>query len=99
VQTLLSEGHDNAAAIFRSIGVYLGHTAALYNALYDGASNVLLLGRVMSGKGGDIIIETANAVLKDEYPDISVDLLLPDENFRRLGQSFVAASLPEIKKA
>ena len=98
VQILLDEGHDNAAAIFRSIGCYLGHTAALYNALYDGASSVLLLGRVMSGRGGDIIIEVANTVLRDDYPDISVELLLPDEKFRRLGQSVVAASLPMIPK-
>jgi len=97
VQILLDEGNDNAAAVFRSIGSYLGHTAALYNSLYEGADSVLLLGRVMSGKGGDIIIEVANNVLHDEYPDISVDLLLPDEQFRRLGQSVVAASLPVIQ--
>jgi len=95
VQILLDDGHDNAAAIFRSIGCYLGHTAALYNAMYNGADNVLLLGRVMSGKGGDIIIETANKVLESEYPALKINLLLPDEHFRRLGQSAVAASLPE----
>ena len=99
VQMLLDEGDDNAAAIFRSIGCYLGHTAALYNALYGGADSVLLLGRVMSGKGGDIVLETANRVLQDEYSGISVDLLLPDEHFRRLGQSAVAASLPEINSS
>jgi len=98
VQTLLDEGHDNAAAIFRSIGCYLGHSAALYNAMYGGVDNILLLGRVMSGKGGDIILEVANKVLRDEYPKLKIDLLLPDEHFRRLGQSAVAASLPEIKK-
>ena len=98
VQTLLNEGHDNAAAIFRSIGCYLGHTAALYNAMYNGAECVLLLGRVMSGKGGNIILETANAVLYNEYPDISMELLLPDEHTRRLGQSVVAASLPAIER-
>ena len=96
VQNLLAEGNDSAAAVFRSIGVYLGHSAALYNSLFDGASSILLLGRVMSGKGGDIILENANFVLKDEYPDLSIELLLPDEQFRRLGQSVVAASLPEI---
>ena len=98
VQILLDEGHDGAAAIFRSIGCYLGHTAALYHALYEGMECILLLGRVMSGKGGNIILEVANKVLSDEYPEISVDLLLPDEHTRRLGQSVVAASLPVIKK-
>ncbi|MCL2222766.1 MAG: ROK family protein [Oscillospiraceae bacterium] len=96
VQNLLADGHEGAAAVFRSIGVYLGHSAVLYNSLFDGASSILLLGRVMSGKGGDIILETANFVLKDEYPNVSVELLLPDEQTRRLGQSVVAASLPKI---
>jgi hypothetical protein len=95
---LLADGHDGAAAVFRSIGAYLGHSAVLYNNLFDGASSILLLGRVMSGKGGDIILETANAVLADEYPDVSVELLLPDEQTRRLGQSVVAGSLPQIVK-
>ena len=98
VQNLLAEDSDSAAAVFRSIGVYLGHSAVLYNSLFDGASSILLLGRVMSGKGGDIILETANFVLKDEYPELSIELLLPDEQTRRLGQSVVAASLPKIVK-
>lgn len=96
VQILLDEEDDGAAAIFRSIGCYLGHTAPLYHDNY-GTDGILLLGRVMSGKGGSIIVETANTVLREEYPDISIDLLLPDEHTRRLGQSVIAASLPEIK--
>ena len=96
VQILLDEGNEGAAAIFRSIGAYLGHTAPLYYDMYS-ATAILLLGRVMSGKGGDIILETANTVLYEEYPDIPIELVLPDEETRRLGQSFVAASLPKIK--
>ena len=98
VQILLDEGHGGAAAIFRSIGCYLGHTAVLYNSMYDGADSILLLGRVMSGKGGNIILDVANRVLQDEYPEVSIELLLPDEKTRRLGQSVVAASLPMITK-
>ena len=97
VQTLLDEGSDSAAAIFRTIGCYLGHTAVLYFDIY-GAENILLLGRVMSGKGGNIIEETARAILREEYPGIGVELVLPDEKTRRLGQSVIAASLPEIRK-
>lgn len=95
VQRLLGEGHEGAAAIFRSIGCYLGHTAPLYYDIFK-ADTVLLLGRVVSGKGGDIILETANRVLKEEYPQLSVEIMLPDEKTRRLGQSVAAASLPEI---
>jgi hypothetical protein len=35
-------------------------------------------------------------VLADEYPALPIRLALPDESFRRVGQSAVAASLPEI---
>ena len=97
VQELLDDGHDGAAAIFRTIGCYLGHTAPFYYSFYE-ADVIMLLGRVVSGKGGDVILETANAVLLDEYPDLSVELLLPDEYTRRLGQSVAAASLPETRK-
>ena len=97
VQNLLDEGHEGAAAIFRSIGVYLGHTVPFYYESYK-ADNILLLGRVVSGKGGDIVLNTANIVLREEYPELSVDLLLPDEKTRRVGQSVAAASLPAIPK-
>ena len=97
VQVLLDEGHEGAAAIFRSIGCYLGHTVPFYYENYK-ADSILLLGRTVSGKGGDIIIDVANKVLREEYPEISVELLLPDEKTRRLGQSVAAASLPEIPK-
>ena len=95
VQSLLDAGHEGAAAIFRSIGCYLGHTTPLYYNIYN-ADTFLLLGRVVSGKGGDILLETANIVLRDEYPELSVEILLPDEQTRRLGQSVAAASLPKI---
>ena len=54
----------------------------------------------MSGKGGDVLLDTCKAVLADEYPALaaSLRLALPDEKFRRVGQSAVAASLPEVVK-
>ena len=51
----------------------------------------------MSGKGGDLILDTAKKVLADEYPEVKMAPELPDEKFRRVGQSMAAASLPEIK--
>lgn len=97
VQSLMEEGDDRAAAIYRSIGVYLAHSLALYHGLY-GFRNVLLLGRVMSGKGGDTLLASCRKVLENEYPQIysSINIALPDERFRRVGQSAAAASLPEI---
>lgn len=96
IQTMMEEGSAAAAAIYESIGVYLGHTLAYYHALY-GCKHVLLLGRVMSGRGGDLILETAKEVLAQEYPELRDCLLpaLPNERFRRVGQSVAAASLPE----
>ena len=97
VQELLKDGNEDAAAIFRSIGCYLGHTVPYYCDVY-GTDSILLLGRTVSGKGGDIVLETANMVIREEYPNLSVRLMLPDEEMRRMGQSVAAASLPEIKK-
>ncbi|MCL2425379.1 MAG: ROK family protein [Oscillospiraceae bacterium] len=94
VQNLLDDGHEGAAAIFRSLGCYLGHTTPFYYDKY-GATSFLLLGRTVSGKGGEIMVEIANKILREEYPDVPVEILLPDEKTRRLGQSVAAASLPE----
>ena len=70
----------------------------MYHHFY-GFRHVLLLGRVMSGRGGDIILDTAKAVLADEYPEAAAQIvpILPDENARRVGQSVAAASLPELR--
>lgn len=94
VQRLLAEGHDGAKRIYESIGVFLGHSLAYYYDFY-GCESVLLMGRVVSGRGGEIIAEKANEVLAGEYPEIAEKLtvLLPDEASRRVGQSVAAASL------
>ena len=99
VQGLMEQDDPRAAGIYESIGVYLAHSLALYHHLY-GYRHVLLLGRVMSGKGGDLLLETCKQVLADEYPAVNeqIHLALPDEKFRRVGQSVAAASLPEIVK-
>ena len=97
VQKLMAEDDPRAAKVYESIGCYLGHTLAYYYQTY-GFRYVLLLGRVMSGKGGDLLIETCKHVLDDEYPEIAgkFELRLPDEYFRRVGQSMAVASLPKL---
>ncbi|MBQ5867841.1 MAG: ROK family protein, partial [Lachnospiraceae bacterium] len=86
VQALMAEDDPRAAKIYESIGCYLGHTLAYYHETY-GFRYVLLLGRVMSGKGGDLLFETCQKVLNDEYPEVAAkfQLTLPDEYFRRVG--------------
>ncbi len=99
VQGLMADGDERAAKVYDSIGVYLGHTLAYYYALY-GYKHVLLLGRVMSGKGGDLLLESCRKVLADEYSEVSkeINIALPDEKFRRVGQSMAAASLAASAK-
>jgi len=92
VQNLLAEKDPRVPAIFESLGCYLGHALPYYFAFY-GFRHVLLLGRVMSGEGGNIIFETAKKVLAEEYPDCTFQMHLPDEKSRRVGQSVAAASL------
>lgn len=98
VQDLHSKGDTRANLIFESIGCYLGYALAHYADFYD-IKHVLVLGRVLSGNGGNTIIETAKKVLQSEFPEIDekITIHLPDETNRRVGQSIAAASLPKIK--
>ncbi len=98
VQALAEKGDAKARRIFADIGIYLGYTVPFYEMFYD-YRNMLVLGRVMSGVGGDIIMETAGKVLREEFPETSgrVRLHLLDEKSRRVGQAVAAASLPRIK--
>ncbi|MFV0412180.1 MAG: ROK family protein, partial [Oscillospiraceae bacterium] len=94
VQALMEAGNETAAAIYRSVGTYLGHALGLYNMFYQ-IKHVLMLGRVTSGRGGDILLAEAARVLREEYPECSFTPKTPDEKARRVGQSVAAASLPE----
>ena len=98
VQKKLEEGHAGAKKIYESIGVYFGYTVAYYARFYD-INQVLLLGRVSSGDGGDIILEFAKKTLELEFPELyrKITVSLPDEKSRRVGQSVAAASLPKVK--
>ena len=97
VQKLADEGHAGALDIFRSIGAYLAHTLCLYEMLYD-IRSLIVLGRVASGVGGDLIVSECQRILAEEYPALveKIRVMLPDESFRRVGQSMAAASLPEV---
>ena len=99
VQKLMEADDARAQAVFRDIGTYLAYTVVLYNKFYD-IHHLMLLGRVMSGKGGDTILSTCQQVLRAEFPALAekINVMLPDEKTRRVGQSAAAASLPEIRK-
>ncbi|HEY8444639.1 MAG TPA: ROK family protein [Bacilli bacterium] len=98
VQDMNKEGDPVANEIFENIGIYLGYTIAYYSMFYD-IKHVLLLGRVVSGKGGNTILSKAREVLYTEFPELAkIVLHMPDEKNRRVGQSIAAASLPIINK-
>ncbi len=98
IQQHLQAGHAGARQIWQTIGVYLGYTLAHYADFYD-IEHVLILGRVTSGPGGDIILETAQSILDNDFPELRhIALRLPDEKSRRVGQSIAAASLPTLSK-
>jgi predicted NBD/HSP70 family sugar kinase len=97
VQKLVKKRDKRAIKIFETIGIYLGYTLPLYYDFYD-FENVMILGRVTSGQGGDIIIDMAKKVLETEFIDIykNISLYVPSESERRVGQAIAAASLPSL---
>jgi len=99
VQDLHDAGDRRADGIFETIGIYLGYAIANYARFYD-IRHVLVLGRVTSGKGGELILAKAHEVLDKEFPELAarVDVGMPDESNKRVGQSIAAASLPDISK-
>ena len=98
VQNLMELGDGRAAKIYETIGVYLGFALAQYAEFYE-FRQALILGRVTTGPGGDIVISKASEVLKQEFPEIAaeIELRVPDEKSRRVGQAVAAASLPALK--
>ncbi len=100
VQTLMLAGDYRARKIYETIGTYLGYAVAHFADFYD-FRHVLLLGRVTSGPGGDLLLRGARQVLEAEFPDLleRVALHLPDEKAKRHGQAVAAASLPVVAAA
>jgi predicted NBD/HSP70 family sugar kinase len=97
VQKAMDAGHGGARRIYESIGICFGHTIAHYADFYE-IANLLILGRVTSGAGGELILQKAAEVLHDEFPDLAAKIKLstPDEQMKRHGQAVAAASLPVI---
>jgi predicted NBD/HSP70 family sugar kinase len=97
VQALMQAGDPRARDIYQTIGAYLGYALAHLSSVYD-FRHVLVLGRVSSGPGGAILLDTAREVLRTDFPALAarVDLHMPGETDRRHGQAIAAASLPAI---
>lgn len=97
VQKLMEKGDERARKIYETIGTYFGYNLAQYSDRYE-IRHMLVLGRVMSGPGGDLILEQSKKVMEAEFPELAerIQLATPDEKMKRHGQAVVAASLPEI---
>ncbi len=97
VQDKLEAGHAGAASIWQSMGIELGYSLAHYADFYD-IQHVLILGRCTSGRGGEMLLSKAREVLEAEFPELAerLQVHLPDEKIRRIGQSVAAASLPVL---
>ncbi|SBV95014.1 conserved hypothetical protein [uncultured Eubacteriales bacterium] len=94
----MDAGDTRAAAVYRDLGIYLGHTLALYSLFYD-IRHVLIMGGVAGGPGGDILLAEAKRVLAEEYPRCTFTVAVPDAGSRHLGQSYAAATLPAVRGA
>ena len=92
----MQAGDARARDIYETLGVYLGYALAQLASVYD-FRYVLVLGRVMSGPGGDIMLDKARQVLGADFPALAsrIDLRMPGELDRRHGQAIAAASLPD----
>ena len=88
---------DRAAAIYRTLGTCFGYAIAHFTRFYE-IRHLQVLGRVLSGPGGELLLEHANKVLRDEFPDLakSLEVSMPDETQKRHGQAIAAASLPRL---
>ncbi|MDQ8189803.1 ROK family protein [Roseibacillus persicicus] len=98
VQNAMKAGDERAARIYRTLGSYLGYAIPQFARFYE-MRHLQLLGRVLSGEGGCLLMEQAQKVLQDEFPDLAEKVILstPDEKTKRHGQAIAAASLPEIR--
>merc|ERR1711957_40843 len=99
LQSVMKEGSPQeiaaATKIYETIGVYLGYATVQFLEFYD-FHYFLILGRVTKGKGGDVILDKAREVLKVEFPDVSMEYVIPDEHMKGIGQCVASAAMPEV---
>ena len=98
VQELMLAGDERARRIYETIGCYFGYTVAHFCDFYRPVRHIEVLGRVMTGEGGQIILSGARRILEDEFPEImtSLEFYEPSEREKRHGQAEAAASLPVV---
>ena len=100
VQKEMANGSDGARKIYETIGTCFGYAIAHYAEFYH-IETLIIMGRVTTGEGGQVMIDKAQEVLEIEFPELAKQIALtqPDEKMKRHGQAVAAASLPSIPKA
>jgi predicted NBD/HSP70 family sugar kinase len=95
LQALMAAGDPRAHDVYLTLGSYLGYALAHYANVYD-YRYALILGRGSSGSGGAVMLDTARAALRADFPDLAahIELRMPSEKDKRHGQAIAAASLP-----
>lgn len=97
VRRRMDAGDPRAARIYEAIGIYLGYAIAHHAEFYT-ICKLMIMGRVTSGAGGEVIVQRAQDTLRQVAPALAgtIDLVVPDEQQKRHGQAVAAASLPAI---
>lgn len=100
VQKEMEKGSEGARKIYETIGTCFGYAIAHYAEFYH-IETLIIMGRVTTGEGGQVMIDKAREVLDIEFPELSkqINITQPDEKMKRHGQAVAAASLPAIPKA
>ena len=96
IQALAEQGSETALNVFRSIGTAFGYTVAGFCEFYPVIGTAVIMGRVTSGIGGDVICREANRILAEVFPELKTIVSVPDDSLRRHGQAVAAATLVEI---
>jgi predicted NBD/HSP70 family sugar kinase len=97
VQSLAEKGDEAALNVFRSIGTAFGYAVAGVCEFYPVIETAVIMGRVTSGVGGDLICREANRILADVFPELETNVAVPDDSLRRHGQAVAAATLAETR--
>ena len=97
VQKEMANGSEGARKIYETIGTCFGYAIAHYAEFYH-IETLIIMGRVTTGEGGQVMIDKAREVLEIEFPELSkqINITQPDEKMKRHGQAVAAASLPAI---
>lgn len=90
IQKEAENGNPLVLQAYEDMGEYLGSALMLYRKFFS-FSSVLLLGRVLTGKGGDILTKKTEEYLRSHH--VGIEVFTANEEFKRLGQSYIAAGL------